>query len=104
MQCCFRCWVTHGVWAITWVDSCTVEEKSNRGGCLSLTLAKGVHELRESGGTLDLEEDLVIVVCDFDVQMLALGLVFGIAAGTRRLITVRHDECEISDVLGSVQC
>lgn len=79
-----------GFWAITWVDARTIEEKSNRGGCFSLTLAEGVHELREGGGALDLEEDLVVVVRDLDVQVLALGLIVGVAAGTRRLITVRH--------------
>lgn len=55
-----------------------------------MTLAEGVHELREGGGALDLEEDLVVVVRDLDVQVLALGLIVGVAAGTRRLITVRH--------------
>lgn len=101
MQGSLRCWVTHGVWAIIGVDSCTIEEKSNRGGCLSLALAKGVHELREVGGTLDFEENLVVVVCDLDIQMLTLGLVVGIAAGTRRLIVVRHGECWSCSVLGS---
>ena len=84
---------THRVRAISWVDSCTVEEKSNGGGCFSLALAEGVHELREGGGALDLEEDLVVVVRDLDIQVLALGLVVGSTAGTRRLITVRHGEC-----------
>ena len=101
MQGSQRCWVTHRVWAIIGVDSCTIKEKSNRGGCLSLALAEGVHELGEVGGTLDFEEDLIVVVCDLNIQVLALGLVVGIAAGTRRLIMVRHDECWSRGVLGS---
>lgn len=83
---------THRVWAISWVDSRTIEEKSNRGRCFSLTLAEGVHELREGGGALDLEEDFVVVICDLDIQVLALRLIVRIATGTRRLITVRHGE------------
>lgn len=55
-----------------------------------MTLAEGVHKLREGGGALDLKKDLVVVIRDLDIQVLALGLVVGIAAGTRRLITVRH--------------
>jgi len=58
-----------------------------------LALAEGVHELRERGGALDLEEHLVVIVRDLDVQVLALRLVVGIATGTRRLITVRHGDC-----------
>lgn len=84
---------THGVRAVGGVDSRTVEEKSNGGGCFSLALAKGIHELGKSGGALDLEEDLVVVVRDLDVQVLALGLVVGIAAGSGGLIAVGHVEC-----------
>lgn len=83
---------THGVRTISWVDARTVEKKSNRGGCLPLALAEGVHELREGGGSLDLEEDLIVVVSDLNVQVLALGLVVRIATGTGGLITVRHGE------------
>ena len=96
-----RCQGTHRVWAIIWVHTRTIEEKSNRGGCFSLTLAEGVHELREVGSALDLEEDFVVVVRDLDVQMLALGLVVGIATGTRRLITVRHGKGGGSELLCS---
>ena len=60
-----------------------------------MTLAEGVHELREGGGTLDFEEDLVVVVCDLDVEMLALGLVVGIATGARGLVMVRHGEGKV---------
>lgn len=66
-----------------------------------MALAEGVHELREGGSTLDLEEDLIVVVRDLDVQVLALGLVVGITAGTRRLITVRHGDRRSCDVIGS---
>ena len=55
-----------------------------------MAFAEGIHELRKGGGALDLEENLVVVVRNLDVQMLALGLFVGIATGTRGLITVRH--------------
>lgn len=58
-----------------------------------MALAKGIHELRKGRGALDLEEDLIVVVRDLDVQMLALGLLVGIATGARGLITVRHGVC-----------
>ena len=60
-----------------------------------MALAEGIHELRKGGGALDLEENLVVVVRNLDVQMLALGLFVGIATGTRGLITVRHRVCSI---------
>ena len=62
-----------------------------------MALAEGVHELRKGGGALDLEENLVVVVRNLDVQMLALGLFVGIATGTRGLITVRHGVYSISN-------
>ena len=60
-----------------------------------MALAEGIHELRKGGGALDLEENLVVIVRNLDVQMLALGLFVGIATGTRGLITVRHGVCSI---------
>jgi len=57
---------------------------------LSLTLTEGVHELRESGGAFDLEEDLVVVVCHFDVEVFGFGLVVWVASGSGGLVTVGH--------------
>lgn len=56
----------------------TIEEESHAGGSLALTVAEGIHELLELGGTLDLEVDLVVVVGHLNVQVLAaLGLLRG---------------------------
>ncbi len=82
---------THRIRAISWVDPCAIEKKSNRGGCFSLALAEGVHELRKGGGALDLEEDLIVVISNLDVQVFALRLLVGIATGAGGLFTVRHD-------------
>ena len=41
---------------------------------LSLAITECVHELVELGGALYLEEDFVVVVGDFYVQVLSLGL------------------------------
>ena len=89
-QMCLR--LTHRIRTISRVDSCTIEQKSNRRGRFPLALAEGVHELGESGGALNFEEDFVVVVCDLDVEVLTLGLVVGIATGTRGLVMVRHGE------------
>jgi len=66
---------THSLWVIGGVDSLTIEEESHAGGSLALTVAEGIHELLELGGALDLEVDLVVVIGDLDVKVLAaLGL------------------------------
>lgn len=63
------------LWVIGGVDSLTIEEESHAGGSLALTVAEGIHELLELGGALDLEVDLVVVIGDLDVKVLAaLGL------------------------------
>ena len=70
--------VTHSLWVVGRVDSLAVEEESHTGRGFALTLAEGIHELLELGGTLDLEIDLIVVVGDLNVQVLAaLGLLWG---------------------------
>lgn len=58
---------------ISGLDSRAVEKKSHGAGRLSLALAKGAHKLLQLCGTLDLEEDLVVVVGDLDVEVLGVG-------------------------------
>ena len=73
-----RIGTTHGLWVIGRVDSLAVKEESHTGRGFALTLAEGIHELLELGGTLDLEVDLVVVVGHLNVQVLAaLGLLRG---------------------------
>lgn len=76
---------THHLGIVGRVDSGAVEEEANAGEGLALTLAEGVHELLQLGGTLDLEEDLVVVVGDLDVEVLGLlGSVVLVAGGRGR--------------------
>lgn len=51
-------------------DTGAVEKEADRRQLLSLPLAEGVHELAECRRPLDLKEDFVVVVRDFDVQVL----------------------------------
>lgn len=63
----FEMCATYRFWVVGWVDSLTVEQEAHAGWGLALTLAEGVHELFQLGGTLDLEEDLIVVVGNLDV-------------------------------------
>jgi len=55
----------------------SVEKESHTGRSFALTLAEGIHELLELGGTLDLEVDFVVVVGHLNVEVLAaLGLLW----------------------------
>ena len=56
-----------GVGRVGRLDALALKEEAHRVQALALTLAKGVHELVELGRTLDLEEDLVVVIRDLDV-------------------------------------
>lgn len=63
---------THHLRVVLRVHSVAVVEEAHGVRALAGTLAKGVHELLELGGALDLEEHLVVVVGDLDVQVLGL--------------------------------
>lgn len=52
------------------LNTLALEQESDRGHALALALAESVHELLELGRSLDLEEDLVIVIRNFDVEVL----------------------------------
>ena len=57
-----------------------------------MSLAEGVHQLLEDCGALDLEEDFIVVVGYFDVQMFADWLTFRPFGGTWPVVFVgcRH--------------
>jgi len=57
-----------------------------------LSLAKGVHQFLQSGGALDLEEDLIVVIGDFNVEMLTLATGLSLLGGARASVVVgsRH--------------
>lgn len=48
----------------------------------ALSLAEGVYQLLEDCSALDLEEDVIVVVGYFDVQMFADWLTFGLFGDT----------------------
>jgi len=66
----------------------TIEEEPDRSGSLALSLAEGIHQLLEGGGTLDFEEDLVVVVGDLDVEMLTLAAGLSLLRGTWASVVV----------------
>ena len=63
----------HRVRTISRLYTTSIEEESDRGGSLALSLAEGIHQLLQSRCPLDLEEDLVVVIGDLDIEMLALA-------------------------------
>ena len=65
----------------------------------ALTLAECVHELFQLRRTLDLKEDLVIVVRDFDVEVLGRLRCSGLLILRWGTVVVRHVENVV--VLGS---
>jgi len=58
------------VGCICGLDALTVEEEAHGLDILALTLAEGRHKFLELCGSLDLKEDLIVVVCDLDVEVL----------------------------------
>ena len=80
--------MSYCVWTIRRLNTTSVEEKSDRIGRLSLSLAEGIHKLLQLSGPLDLEEHLVVVVGDLDIEMLA-GTSFWLLLGTRTAIIIR---------------
>lgn len=83
---------SHRIGAILWIHTRAIEQKADRRESLALTLAEGVHELGEGSGAFNFEEHLVVVVCDFNVEMLGFRLLvlwWG-ATGRRLLAMVGH--------------
>ena len=62
---------TYSVGRIARLYSGSVKEEPDGSGGLPLTFAKRVHQLLQLRGALDLEENLIVVVCNFDIEMLA---------------------------------
>jgi hypothetical protein len=54
-----------------------------------LSLAEGIHQLLEGGGTLDLEEDLIVVIGNLDVEMFTLATGLSLLWGTWASVVVR---------------
>lgn len=87
----------------------TLEEESDRVQSLALALAEGTHEFLQLGGSLDLEEHLVVVVGDLDVKVFAIGRrLLSLSRGASVLAFARHDVAmmvfELRDSLVSMRC
>ena len=81
--------MTHRLRAILWVDPLTIEEETDRGESLALTLAERVHQLGQSSRALDLEEDLVVVISHFNVEVFGAGGLF-LCVGWRLVALIGH--------------
>jgi len=80
--------LTYRVGRIRGLDALALEEESHRVQRLALAIAEGGHEFLQLRAALDLEEDLVVVVGDFDVEMLSRAASRG-RLGLRRASVLR---------------
>lgn len=63
--------MTYRIRTICGLDTTAIEEEPDRIWCLALSLTESIHELLQGCGALDFEEHLVVIVGDFDIQVLA---------------------------------
>lgn len=85
------------IWGVVSVDLDAVEEEADGGALFALPLAESAHQLVQLRGLLDLEENFVVAIGDFDVEVLASARIVLLSA-VWRLLVVRHVEerCEDS--------
>lgn len=75
---------TYRVWSVCRLNTLTLKEEADGVQRLALPLAERSHQLLELRRTLDLEENLVIVVRDLDIQMLGGRRCFQARVGLTR--------------------
>ena len=68
--------LTHLLRIIRRIHSRPIEQEAATGESLALPLTESIHQLLQLRGTLDLEEDLIVVVGHLDVEVLGLLLRF----------------------------
>lgn len=83
---------THSIRRIRSLHPAPIKQEPDGARRLALPLAKGIHQLLELRRALDLKEDLVVVVRHFDVEVLCLLRLFGLAgrAGGPVLVGAGH--------------
>lgn len=54
---------------VIWPDPCAIKEKTNSRWLLALSLAEGIHKFLQLRTPLDLEKDLVVVICHLDIKV-----------------------------------
>lgn len=79
---------TNRIRCVRGLDSRAVEEEAHGASSLALAFAEGAHQFLELGGALDLEEDLVVVVCHLDVKVFRVRR--GLLAGCAVCVVVGH--------------
>ena len=79
---------THIVWSIWRIHSLPIEEEAAALRCFALPLTERIHKLLKLCCSLDLEEDLVVVVRHFDVDVAWLLRLFCRSIAAWRLRTV----------------
>lgn len=113
MSSCARQWECRGgtgtrgtytYWVVLRGDALAIKQEADARDVLALSVAEGVHELAEGGCALDLEKDLIVVVCHFDVQVLALAAIFRLLLHVvgRTVVSVGHVGC-FADAVGASQ-
>jgi hypothetical protein len=70
------------------LNAAAIEEKPDRSRGFALPLAESVHELLQGCCTLDLEENLIVVVSDLDVEVFTLTSAFRLLGRTGTAVVV----------------
>lgn len=80
------------IWIICRLHTLSVEEKAHTLRGLALPIAKRIHQLLQLGSAFDLEKHLVVIIRDFDIEMLRLlSSILGLVHVVWRTV-VRHVE------------
>jgi len=85
---------TYSIWRICGLDTRSIKEESDGGGRLSLPFAEGVHQLLQLRCSLDLKKNFIIIVGDFDVEVLGLLRFLRLVRGWGAILVRRHCEDE----------
>lgn len=84
------------------LHSLTLKEEANRLDALALTLTKCRHELLQFGRALDLEEDFVVVIRDFDVQVLRGRGIAGATWASTLVLAGHFDDVDVAAQLDRI--
>lgn len=92
--------VTYSIRRILWSHASPVKQEADSRHLLSLSLAEGIHQLLQLGRPLDLKKDLVIVIRDLNIKVLAgTGEVAGLLVGHGFVIAdKRAGECRVKEL------
>ena len=82
---------THRFGCIIATDSRAIEEESDSRSFFTLTLTECLHQLVQASRSLDFEEDFVVAICDFDIEVLSTRCRLGLGT-VGGLTAVGHDE------------